>query len=52
MCATIRNQKPGNYVEKVTLPGDHAQERAQKLRKDGYLELEDEIYFKLKTLGK
>ena len=50
MCQSIRNQKPGNHVDKVIAPGDISLDNAKKLLKVGSLEIDDSLIKKLDQL--
>lgn len=51
MCKFIRSQKPALGHERVYIPGDQSLKRAEKIKKQGMLELKLEYIDKLKKLS-
>ncbi len=51
MCQDIRAQKPSPKTVKVLMPGDKSYQRANNTRKKGVINIDKEIYTKLKNLS-
>lgn len=51
MCEQIRNQIPAEGVEQITIPGDRAYQRRDKILKAGEVEIEQKILDEIKDLA-